>query len=150
MWLIHDIVIACVITLGWCFMFTLPMRYIPICLGMTAIGFGLKTLLSSLNFHLMIATFFGTMVASFIGVYFAQKHKLTPKALITPSIICLMPGISAYKAMVSFVKIGYFGFSMPLFTDMMSYFFEAIFAISALVLGLSIPGLLFYRHRPIV
>lgn len=150
MWLLHDVLVACLISLGWCFMFTLPKRYIPICLLMTTLGFGIKAVLSYYHWHLMIATFVGTMIASFTGVYFAQKHRITPKALIIPSIICLMPGISAYQAMVSMVQIGYFGFEMDLFTYMMHNFFEAIFVIAALVLGLSIPGLLFYRHRPIV
>ncbi|OAV06882.1 putative inner membrane protein [Moraxella catarrhalis] len=102
--------------------------------------------------HLVVATFFGAMAGSFLGVHFAQHHGhgLPPKALIVPSLICMMPGIAAYKAMVSMVQIGYFGFDMDLFIVMMRHFFEAIFIISALVLGLSIPGILFYRRKPIV
>lgn len=147
--LLQKTLLACVITLGWCFMFTLPKRYMPTCLLITALGFGTKSLLDG-HLHPMASTFFGAMLASFVGVHFAQKYKLTPKALIVPSIICLMPGILAYKAMVSLVQLGYFGFNMPVFTYMMSNFFGAIFVISALVLGISIPGLLFYRHKPIV
>ncbi|UNU73237.1 threonine/serine exporter family protein [Moraxella nasovis] len=150
MWLLSDILLSCIITLGWCLMFTLPSRYIPHCLVMTALGFGAKSLMMSFGVHLAVATFFGAMFASFLGVHLAQKFKLPPKALIVPSIICLMPGIAAYKAMVSMVQIGYFGFSMELFVVMMSHFFSAIFVISALVLGLSIPGILFYRKKPIV
>lgn len=131
-------------------MFTLPKRYIIYCLIMTALGFGTKSIMININIHLAVATFFGAMLASFLGVWFAQKFRLPPKALIVPSVICLMPGIAAYKAMVSMVQIGYFGFEMNLFIVMMSYFFEAIFVISALVLGLSIPGILFYRRKPIV
>lgn len=150
MMIIVDIVLSCVITFGWCLMFTLPMRYVGFCLVMTALGFGAKALMVGLGVHLAVATFFGSMLASFLGVFFAQRHGLPPKALIVPSVICLMPGIVAYKAMVSMVQIGYFGFSMTLFVQMMTYFFEAIFVISALVLGLSIPGILFYRRKPIV
>ena len=131
-------------------MFTLPSRYIIYCLVMTALGFGAKSVMVNMGIHLAVATFFGSMLASFLGVWFAQRFRLPPKALIVPSVICLMPGIPAYKAMVSMVQIGYFGFDMSLFVVMMSYFFEAIFVISALVLGLSIPGILFYRRKPIV
>ena len=147
---IQDILLSCVITLGWCLMFTLPSRYIGHCLLITAIGFGCRMLMQDFGVHLAVATFFGAMIASFLGVYFAQKYRLPPKALIVPSLICMMPGIAAYKAMVSMVQIGYFGFEMSLFVQMMRYFFEAIFVISALVLGLSIPGILFYRRKPIV
>lgn len=148
--LLGDILLSCAITFGWCLMFNLPLRYVGLCLFMTALGFGTKTIMMTFGIHLAVATFFGSMLSSFAGVYFAQKKGLPPKALIVPSVICLMPGIVAYKAMVSMVQIGYFGFSMALFIQMMTYFFEAIFVISALVLGLSIPGILFYRKKPIV
>lgn len=150
MWLISDILLSCVITLGWCLMFTLPKRYIVYCLMMTALGFGSKSVMVSFGVHTAVATFFGSMFASFLGVWFAQRFRLPPKALIVPSVICLMPGIAAYKAMVSMVQIGYFGFDMDLFVVMMRHFFDALFIISALVLGLSIPGILFYRRKPIV
>lgn len=148
--LLQNTLLAMGITIGWCLLFTLPRRYIAHCLLLTAIGFGLKSHLGTFGVHPMIATFFGTSTASFIGVYFAQKHKLTPKALIVPSIICLMPGISAYKAMVSLVQIGYLGFTYARFNEMMTQFFAAIFIISALVLGLSLPSLLIYRQKPII
>lgn len=131
-------------------MFTLPKRYIIHCIMVTALGFGLKQIMFAFGVHLAVSTFFGAMAGSFLGVHFAQRYGLPPKALIVPSLICMMPGIAAYKAMVSMVQIGYFGFSMDLFIVMMSHFFDAIFVISALVLGLSIPGILFYRRKPIV
>ncbi|OOS24566.1 threonine/serine exporter family protein [Moraxella pluranimalium] len=148
--IIQKIALSCIITVGWCLMFTLPKQYIPHCMTVTALGFGTKLLMVHDGTHLAIATFFGAMIGSFLGVRYAQRYGLPPKALIVPSLICMMPGITAYKAMVSMVQIGYFGFSMDLFVLMMSYFFDAIFVISALVLGLSIPGILFYRRKPIV
>ncbi|WP_294034915.1 threonine/serine exporter family protein [uncultured Moraxella sp.] len=146
----EKIVLSCIITIGWCLMFTLPKPYIRHAMLVTAVGVGIKYSMLNAEIHLAVSTFFGAMVGSFLGVYFAQQCKLPPKALIVPSLICMMPGITAYKAMVSMVQIGYFGFSMDLFVLMMSYFFDAIFVISALVLGLSIPGILFYRRKPIV
>ncbi|MFB6349221.1 threonine/serine exporter family protein [Moraxella sp. ZJ142] len=148
--ILQKIILSCIITLGWCLMFTLPRQYIVHAMMVTALGFGLKLVMVNFGVHLAIATFFGAMVGSFLGVHFAQRHGLPPKALIVPSLICMMPGIAAYKAMVSMVQIGYFGFSMDLFVQMMRHFFDAIFVISSLVLGLSIPGILFYRRKPIV
>ena len=148
--IIQTIVLSCIITVGWCLMFTLPKQYIMHCMMVTALGFGLKQVMVIFGVHLVVATFFGAMAGSFLGVHFAQRHGLPPKALIVPSLICMMTGIAAYKAMVSMVQIGYFGFDMDLFIGMMRHFFEAVFIISALVLGLSIPGILFYRRKPIV
>ena len=150
MGIIESIALSCIITLGWTLMFTVPKRYILPCLLMTACGFGFKTALVNHEVHLVIASFGGAMLSSFLGVYFSKKYTLPPKALISPSVICMMPGIAAYQAIVSMVQIGYFGFSDELFSQMMIYFFEALFVTSGLVLGLSIPGLFFYRRRPIV
>lgn len=148
--ILTGVALSCVITLGWCLMFTLPQRYIVYAMLVTAVGFGTKSLIVGFGVHTAVATFFGAMLGSFLGVRFSQRYKLPPKALIVPSLICMMPGIAAYKAMVSMVQIGYFGFDMSLFVQMMRYFFDASFVIAALVLGLSIPGILFYRKKPIV
>lgn len=147
---IESVVLSCIITLGWTLMFTVPKRYILPCLLMTGCGFGLKVALANHGVHMAIASFCAAMLASFLGVYFSKKYTLPPKALISPSVICMMPGIAAYKAMVSMVQIGYFGFSDALFSQMLTYLFEALFITSGLVLGISVPGLLFYRRRPIV
>ena len=144
------LILACLITLGWTLMLNVPKSFIGVCLLLTVSGFGTKTLLVNHDVHLVLATFCGAMVASFLGVAVSRRYILPPKTLIIPSIICLMPGIVDYKAMISMVQIGYAGFSMPLFEQMMRYFFEAIFVISGLVLGLSIPSIVFYRRRPIV
>ncbi|OOS21732.1 threonine/serine exporter family protein [Moraxella lincolnii] len=144
------LILACLITLGWTLMLNVPKSFIGVCLLLTVSGFGTKTLLVNHDVHLVLATFCGAMVASFLGVAVSRRYILPPKTLIIPSIICLMPGIVAYKAMISMVQIGYAGFSMALFEQMMRYFFEAIFVISGLVLGLSIPSIVFYRRRPIV
>lgn len=121
--IIQTIVLSCIITVGWCLMFTLPKQYIMHCMMVTALGFGLKQVMVIFGVHLVVATFFGAMAGSFLGVHFAQRHGLPPKALIVPSLICMMPGIAAYKAMVSMVQIGYFGFDMDLFIVMMRHFF---------------------------
>ena len=130
MWFIKTVILSCIITLGWTLMFSVPKRYILPCLLMTAFGFGLKTALVYQHIHIVVASFFGAMLASFLGVYFSKKYTLPPKALISPSVICMI--------------------SDELFSQMMVYLFEALFVTSGLVLGLSIPGLLFYRRRPIV
>ena len=89
MWFIETVVLSCIITLGWTLMFSVPKRYIFPCLLMTAFGFGLKTALVYQHIHLVIASFFGAMLSSFLGVYFSKKYTLPPKALISPSVICL-------------------------------------------------------------
>ena len=62
----------------------------------------------------------------------------------------MMPGVTAYKAMISLVQLGYFGYDQTLFVQMLNYAFNAMFITGALVFGLSLPAAIFYRKQPIV
>ena len=62
----------------------------------------------------------------------------------------MMPGIAAYKAMVSMVQIGYFGFDMDLFIVMMRHFLRRFLSSQHWFWGCPFPGILFYRRKPIV
>ncbi len=81
MWFIETVVLSCIITLGWTLMFSVPKRYILPCLLMTAFGFGLKTALVYQHIHLVVASFFGAMLASFLGVYFSKKIYPTAQSI---------------------------------------------------------------------
>lgn len=65
-------------------MFTLPSRYIIYCLIMTALGFGAKSMMVNMGVHLAVSTFFGSMLASFLGVRFAQRFRLPPQGAHRP------------------------------------------------------------------
>lgn len=54
------------------------------------------------------------------------------------------------KAMIAIVQIHHYGFSDKLFEQMISSFINTSFILGALVLGLALPGLLFYRQKPVV
>ena len=54
--IIQTIVLSCIITVGWCLMFTLPKQYIMHCMMVTALGFGLKQVM--VTFGVNIPVFF--------------------------------------------------------------------------------------------
>ena len=62
----------------------------------------------------------------------------------------MIPGVHAYKAMIAIVQIHHYGFSDELFTQMLNSFINTTFILGALVFGLALPGLLFYRGKPVV
>ena len=74
----------------------------------------------------------------------------TLKMILVPAMLCMMPGITAYKAMISFVQLGYYGYNPQVFTQMMDFSFNAIFVTAALVFGISLPTSFWYRTKPIV
>lgn len=59
-------------------------------------------------------------------------------------------GRFAYKAMIAMVEINHLGYSPELIATCMENFLKAMFIIAGLAVGLAVPGLLFYRRRPIV
>ena len=82
----------------------------------------------------------------FIGVHLSHRYLAHPKVFTVAAIIPMIPGVHAYKAMIAIVQIHHYGFSDKLFEQMISSFINTSFILGALVLGLALPGLLFYRQ----
>lgn len=148
--LLEAVAIAGLMTVGWSLMFNVPRQNLWQCVLITSLGYGVRNLLLEWQYSLIFATFFAALLSSFLGIYLSKRYFITPKAVIVPGLVCMMPGITAYKAMVSLIQIGYYGYSAVLFDQMMHYFVNAMFVIGALVVGLSLPATIFYRKRPIV
>ena len=99
---------------------------------------------------LFFSTFFATCVIGFIGVHLSHRYLAHPKVFTVAAIIPMIPGVQAYKAMIAIVQIHHYGFSDKLFEQMISSFINTSFILGALVFGLALPGLLFYRQKPVV
>lgn len=141
---------AILMTLGWSLMVNLPRQYLWQSLLISGVGFGLREVLIQLNVNLVLTTFVAAVVTAFLSIFLAKRYLITPKTILVPALLCMMPGVTAYKAMISLVQLGYFGYSQTLFVQMLSYAFNAMFITGALVFGLSLPAAIFYRKQPIV
>lgn len=86
----------------------------------------------------------------FIGVYLSQRYLAHPKVFTVAAIIPMIPGVFAYKAMIAVVQIHHIGYSEALFQQAVDNFVKSGFIIGALAFGLALPGLLFYRQRPVI
>lgn len=94
------------------------------------------------------------LILAFLGSAYwyqiAQRYLAHPKVFTVAAIIPMIPGIYAYKAMIAVVQINYYGSSHELFQQMMDNFVKTAFLLGALVFGLALPRLLFYRQKPVV
>lgn len=52
--------------------------------------------------------------------------------------------------MIAMVEINHLGYTPELLATLLENFLKAMFIIAGLAVGLAMPGLLFYRRRPIV
>ena len=141
---------AALMTLGWSLMVNVPRHYIWQSLLISAIGYSLRELLIQFGVNLVLTSFVAAVVTAFLSIYLAKRYLITPKTILVPALLCMMPGVTAYKAMISLVQLGYFGYDQTLFVQMLNYAFHAMFITGALVLGLSLPAAIFYRKQPIV
>lgn len=96
------------------------------------------------------ATFFAATIVGMIGVHWSHKFLAHPKVFTVAALIPMVPGVFAYKAMIAMVEINHLGYTPELVAILMENFLKAMFIIAGLAIGLAMPGLLFYRSRPVV
>ena len=127
--LLDDMLFAAIPAVGFALVFNVPPKALKYCAILAALGHVTRTLLLHINSH---------------------RYLAHPKAFTVAAIIPMIPGVHAYKAMISMVQIHHFGFSDALFEQMISSFINTSFILGAIVFGLALPGLLFYRQKPVV
>ena len=149
--LLNDGFFAAIPAVGFALLFNVPPRALKFCAALGALGHGTATVLKLAGITPVFATFFGAALIGTLGVWLAQRyHRAHPKVFTVAAVIPMFPGIPAYKAMLSLVLIEKEGYSPERFAVMVDQFVQTGFLLSALVFGLALPGLLFYRQKPVV
>ena len=149
--LVNDWFFAAIPAVGFALLFNVPPRALKFCAALGALGHGTATLLKLAQVTPVFATFFAAALVGSLGVWLAQRyHRAHPKVFTVAAVIPMFPGIPAYKAMLALVLIEKEGYSPERFAVMVDQFVQTGFLLSALVFGLALPGLLFYRQRPVV
>lgn len=148
--LLDDMLFAAVPAVGFALLFNVPPKALLYCAVLGALGHGFRTLLVQFGMPLVFATFFGAGLIGFIGVRLSRHYLAHPKVFTVAAIIPMIPGVYAYKAMIAIVQIHHYGYSDSLIIQMVDNFIKTGFILAALVFGLALPGMLFYRQRPVV
>ena len=146
--LLDDMLFAAIPAVGFAILFNVPPKALIYCAVLGALGHGSRTLLVHYDVPLVFATFFAATLIGFIGVHLSHRYLAHPKVFTVAAVIPMFPGISAYTAMISAVKISHFGYTEPQMILLLSNFLKASSIVGALSIGLSIPGLWLYRKRP--
>jgi len=100
------------------------------------------------GFNIEWSTFVASMLVGCIGIRWSRWYLAHPKVFTVAAVIPMFPGISAYTAMISAVKISHVGYSEDLMILLLTNFLKATSIVAALSIGLSVPGLWIYRKRP--
>jgi len=148
--LLDDMFFAAIPAVGFAILFNVPRNALKYCAYLGALGHGSRTLMMQFGLSQGLATLCAASLVGFIGVYLSQRYRAHPKVFTVAAIIPMIPGVYVYKAMIALVQINHKGFSEQLLGQVVDYFVKSGFVIGALAFGLALPGLLFYRQRPVV
>jgi uncharacterized membrane protein YjjB (DUF3815 family) len=154
--LLQDFGLAAVPAVGFAMIFNVPKEALKYCALAGAIGHALRFSLYKLGLPWIgplpveLATLIAAAVVSTIGVYWAQKWRAHPKVFTVAAMIPMIPGVYAFTALLALVEIERKGYSEALLRTAIDNGLKAFFIIAALAVGLALPGLLFYRRRPVV
>ncbi|MDK9737628.1 threonine/serine exporter family protein [Vibrio sp. D404a] len=148
--LINDMFFAAIPAVGFALVFNVPQRALLYCALGGSIGHGSRYLMMHFGVPIEWATFFAATIVGMIGVHWSRKLLAHPKVFTVAALIPMVPGVFAFKAMIAMVEINNMGYTPELVAMLMENFLKAMFIIAGLAVGLALPGLLFYRRRPIV
>lgn len=96
------------------------------------------------------ATLSAATLVGMIGVHWSHRFLAHPKVFTVAAMIPMVPGVFAFKAMIALVEINHRGFTPELWGLLVENMLKAVFIVASLAIGLAMPGLLFYRRRPVV
>lgn len=148
--LLNDMFFAAIPAVGFALVFNVPQNALAYCAIGGAVGHGARFLMMHYGVPIEWATFFAATIVGMIGVHWSHKFLAHPKVFTVAALIPMVPGVFAYKAMIAMVEINHLGYTPELVAILMENFLKAMFIIAGLAIGLAMPGLLFYRSRPVV
>lgn len=146
--LIQDMLLAAIPALGFAMVFNVPVRALPYCALLGAIGHGSRMVMLSLGLSIESGTFLSAILVGVIGIQWSRWYLAHPKIFTVAAVIPMFPGIYAYTSMISIVKLSQSGYSEPLFIQAVMNFLKASYIVGALSIGLSLPALWLYRKKP--
>ena len=140
-----------VAALGFAILFNVPVRTLPGCLLVGAVGHALRTLLMQFGMGIEAGTLVGATAVGFLSLRFAQRWHTPPTIFSVSGAIPMVPGAFAYEAMLGLLRIATQATPGPdVFTETAINAVKTALILGAIAGGIAAPSLLFRRHKPIV
>jgi uncharacterized membrane protein YjjP (DUF1212 family) len=148
--LLQTMALAAIPAVGFALVFNVPTHALGYCAAGGAIGRGLRHLLVTGAVPLELATFIAAAVVSLLGVYVAQRMRAHPKVFTVAAMIPMIPGVPFFTALTAVLEIQRHGLTQDLLSTAVNSGLRAASIVAALAVGLAVPGLFFYRRKPVV
>jgi uncharacterized membrane protein YjjB (DUF3815 family) len=136
--------------LGFAILFNVPVRTLPGCLLVGAVGHALRTLLMQFGMGIEAATLVGATAVGFLSLRFAQRWHTPPTVFAVSGAIPMVPGVFAYETMLGLLRIATQAApSTAVLTEAMVNAVKTALILGAIAGGITAPGLLFRRRKPV-
>jgi uncharacterized membrane protein YjjB (DUF3815 family) len=148
---LQQMALASVPAVGFGMVFNVPKRVLGYCAAGGALGRGLRYfLVEGTGIPVEWSTLLAAATVSLLGVAIAQRLRAHPKVFTVAAMIPMIPGVPLFKTLIAIVQIQQKGLNNELLSTAITSGLQAFFVVAALAVGLAVPGLLFYRRRPVV
>lgn len=94
-----------VAAMGFSILFNVPPRTLPAIFVIGAMGGLTRLLLLKFGINIIIASWFGAIVAGMLAIPFAHRKHAPPLVFSIPSVIPMVPGLLAYRMMLGLIKL---------------------------------------------
>ncbi|MBK8477276.1 MAG: threonine/serine exporter family protein [Opitutaceae bacterium] len=149
--LVQQMALAAVPAVGFGMVFNVPVRVLGYCAAGGALGRGLRYLLiEGGGLPIEWSTLLAAAAVSLLGVTVAQRLRAHPKVFTVAAMIPMIPGVPLFTTLIAIAQIQQKGLSNELLSTAITQGLKAAFIVAALAVGLAVPGLLFYRRKPVV
>jgi uncharacterized membrane protein YjjB (DUF3815 family) len=145
-----QMILAALPAAGFGMAFNVPVRALGYCAAGGALARGLRFSLAEAGIPLELATFMAAAAISLVSVYVAQKLRAHPKVFTVAAMIPMIPGVPFFTALIAIMEIQRTALTPELLATAVNSSLRASMIVAALAVGLALPGLLFYRKKPVV
>lgn len=139
--------------LGFAILFNVPRKALIWCALAGALGHATRTLLMESGAEIAPATLVGASVVGFYAMGLARYYKMPSVVFSVSGAIPLVPGVFAFRTMISMLRISTADSDEVLEKALFSAFQNGIITglvLAALAVGIAAPTLLFERRKPVV
>lgn len=150
--LLAQALLAAAAAVGFGLSFAVPAPVLVFCAAGGALGRGLRFALgpAGAGMPLEWATLVAAATVSLLAIWGAQRLRAHPKAFTVAAMIPMIPGVQLFTALIAVAQMQRQGVSPELLASAIEAGLASAHVIAALAVGLAVPGLLFYRRRPLI
>lgn len=102
---LRDFAIAFIVAVGWGILFGTSKRLLVVAGLLGGMGHCIRFILVSCDMGLITATLAGSVAIGLVGIFAAHKVDSPPVVFTMPACITMIPGLFAYRTMLSGIKL---------------------------------------------